>query len=830
MNSRFAALASLTQDRYKACCPALESERYALSMSFKRMQPTKDSEAGYFNLFGSCKGIAIYALLALTLTCGLLGFDDQSAISLLVFPLAVGLAVLAGLLFQMAGAMVSFAIVLSISGYGYFTGVDFFEPMVGEQALFFFVGLSLLVGVFSLVGALAVGYCQRTAEVAVHRQNLLYQVFDALPIGIWVRARDGRSLFVNERWASYSPRSIEEILDADSTEPPVDLGAEWNRNISEVLVADDFVVRYQSIELTDNAGCLSNMTLLTLRVMIDQENGFGTLSLLVDETTFGIYEEKIRKSEQNFYWALNNARMGFWDKYVKTKELRCDDSWYHLMDAERLVGESPLQVWETHVHPDDHSRVRDLYRDYYRNGEGSLRIDYRVRKGDQGYIWVQDSVQVTEYDVDGTPLRVMGTMQDVTDQKQAELELKQAKERSEAGNKAKSQFIATISHEIRTPLNAIIGLSSFLAEGELEGEQLDLAQTINSSGRSLLLLVNDILDFSKIEAGRLDLEVQEFPLLLCFEDCVKLFKLRASEKNVAITLNLSKELPEFAAGDMQRLRQIVQNLLSNALKFTEIGDINVSVRPVILSEIDEAYRPDPLEPIGYLDQPDRDYLEVRIQDTGIGIPTDRQHVLFEAFSQVDSSTTRKYGGTGLGLVICKRLVDAMGGRIWVESEEGKGATFSFVVRTKLIGENSEIAGLTKTPFDPVERIAEAHPCDILVVGPEDETRALIVSCRRLGYAPHSTEDYDLSGSKYRRRHYNIMFIWMGDELKALELARKISATAQMLKPESIVGYAPADQKVSKDRCRLSGMHEVMQQKPRPQSVREIILNVLGSLD
>lgn len=437
---------------------------------------------------------------------------------------------------------------------------------------------------------------------------------------------------------------------------------------------------------------------------------------------------------------------------------------------------------------------------------------------------------VADRDEEGKPLRVMGTMQDISEQKQSEHELKHAKERAESANEAKSQFIATISHEIRTPLNAIIGLSSFLTEGELEGESLDLAQTIYSSGKSLLFLVNDILDFSKIEAGRVDLEVQEFPMRLCFEDSIKLFHGRAVEKNVELSLNLSSKLPEFAAGDIERLRQIVQNLLSNALKFTNAGEVDVSVRPITLEQVDESRRSDPVEPIGYLDQQDHEYIEIRIQDTGIGIPKDRQHVLFEAFSQVDASTTRKYGSTGLGLVICKRLVDAMGGCIWLESEEGEGATFCFVVRTKFIGKSNELEGVTRTPFNLIDRIAEQHPCDILVVGPEEETRSLMSSCRSLGYAPHSTGKFDLGQGAFRRRHYNVMFIWMGDELKALEFARKISAVGQQLRPESIVGCAAPEQKISEDRCRLSGMHKVVQEKLRPQAIRKVILSVLGARD
>jgi signal transduction histidine kinase len=792
-------------------------------------------EAGYFDLFGGFKGLGIYAVLLLLLVGAVCVFDPGSVAGLIAIPMILGLAILAALLFQTAGAVASSCLIFLVFGYGCVARIGLFEALSRTDGLFFIFGFSLLTLALSLAVALAVGYSRRSTQISVQRQNLLYKIFNALPIGIWVRARDGRSLFVNERWASFSPHSVESILGSNSSKPPVDLGAQWDEEVATILNSDDASVRYQAVELTNASGDTSNMTLLTLRMFIEQEDDVGTLSLLVDETALRVYEEKVRQSEQNLHLALQNARMGFWDENVKTKSVRCDDNWYALLDAERLPGESALDVWNSRLHPDDRALIRSFYSKFYRKGEGGARVEYRMRKGSlslsqEDYIWVQDSVRIAEYDLDGSPLRVMGTMQDISDQKQAELELKRAKDRSEMANQAKSQFIATVSHEIRTPLNAIIGLSSFLADGDLEGESLDLAQTIHSSGKSLLLLVNDILDFSKIESGHLDIEVQEFPLSLAFEESVKLFSIRAAEKGVALNLDLSQELTEFAMGDMERLRQIVQNLLANALKFTDAGSVRVTVKRAQLSKIDVANRPDPEQVVGFLDQSDHDYLEVRIEDTGIGIPLDRQHMLFEAFSQVDASATRKYGGTGWGLVICKRLVDAMGGRIWVESDEGQGACFCFVVRTKLLGEECAPAASTHSPFDPVGRIAERHPCDILVVGPEAETRPLIAICRQLGYVPHTTEDYDLSVGSFHRRQYTVTFIWMGDTLKALNLAHRLSSAGGMQRSGAVVGYASPETRISDKRCRLNGLQKVLPTNVDALQIRELILDLLCAHD
>ena len=407
-------------------------------------------------------------------------------------------------------------------------------------------------------------------------------------------------------------------------------------------------------------------------------------------------EQALRLEEVRLKNALEGANAGLWDYSATTGEFFTGDIWSTMLgytpeELDEKYGHC-FERWSELVHPDDLPGALDTVEKYTNGETDTYKSEFRMRTADGRWKWILDVGKATERDTAGRGTRFVGVQLDIDDTKRLQEEILVAKEKAEEATKAKSDFLANMSHEIRTPMNAIIGMSHLALKTDLTPKQQDYIGKVQSSSNALLGIISDILDFSKIEAGKLDMESIPFHLEDVFDNLANLVGLKAKEKGLKFLFDVHNEVPTGLIGDPLRLGQILVNLGNNAVKFTEKGQIVVGVSPVAVTD-------------------EKAELQFSVQDSGIGLTEEQRGKLFQAFSQADTSTTRKYGGTGLGLTISKKLTEMMDGKIWVESEPGVGSTFIF---TAVFGRHSEKREEVSTSKGDVQGLENIRGARILL--------------------------------------------------------------------------------------------------------------------
>ena len=371
-------------------------------------------------------------------------------------------------------------------------------------------------------------------------------------------------------------------------------------------------------------------------------------------------EESLSLSQERLALAVEGTRIGLWDWSVHTGELHINGQWAALVGYAREELEPvDIETWTGLCHPDDLAESNRLLKEHFQGRSAFYECEVRMRHKDGHWVWVLDRGMVFERDGAGQPLRMAGTHLDITERKQAEVALAEAKEAAEAANQAKSEFLANMSHEIRTPLNGVLGMLQLMQTTELDHEQQEYASTAIQSSRRLARLLSDILDLSRVEARRLCILSEPFSLSRTMRQVEELFQITARQSGVALRIVLDPDLPEMVVGDAARLQQVLINLVGNAFKFTDEGSVSMEVQGLSGSH------------------PASCRVLFTVRDTGMGIPDNVLDHLFDAFTQASQGFTRTHQGAGLGLAICKRLVTLMGGSLSLESEVGSGTAIHF---------------------------------------------------------------------------------------------------------------------------------------------------------
>ena len=526
------------------------------------------------------------------------------------------------------------------------------------------------------------------------------------------------------------------------------------------------------------------------------------------------YEETIealRRAEQKYRSIFENATEGIFQTTPEGKYLSANPALARMFgydSPDELLADLTDIGSQLYVDPDRRRKFALAIRH-----DGRIQdFEAQIYRRDKSVIWISENARAVHDEVTGELLYYEGMVQDITSRKSTEDAGKQATAAAEAANRAKSEFLANMSHEIRTPMNGVIGMTGLLLETSLTNEQREFAESIGFSADALLTIINDILDFSKIEAGKLTFELLDFDLAEAVESTLDMLAESAHGKGIDLVSAISPDVPTQLRGDVGRLRQVLANLIGNAIKFTGTGEIVVQVFKESETETHAGVR-------------------FNVQDTGIGIPVETQARLFQAFSQADGSTTRKYGGTGLGLTISKQLVAMMDGQIGVHSEPGHGSTFWFTILLE------KQAADVKTPEKTVVAVSVPNPSE---ANPQIEKMRILLAednivnqkvalgqLRKLRYRADSVANgLEVLAALQLAPYDLILMDCQMPEMDGYEATRVIRKQEQSLgkacswkSPVYIIAVTANAMQADREKCLAIGMDDYLSKPVRPLELR-----------
>ncbi|AEL26742.1 response regulator [Cyclobacterium marinum] len=501
------------------------------------------------------------------------------------------------------------------------------------------------------------------AAISINKERtLLKTIIDNIPINIYTKNTKFEKTLINQKELEYIGLSDEnEVLGKKDEDLFNEETAKASRIEDELVIKDGKSIINKEVILEQQNG--NKRFCLISKLPLKTETGeiIGMVGITNDISERKKAELALLENGKRLNAIITSTNTGTWEWNMSSNQILVNQRFWEIIGYE-IDDQTILfqEDWNNLCHPEDLANKKEGLAKHFNKETSVYECEIRLKHKEGHWVWVLEIGRVFSWDHDGKPSLMYGTYQDISSRKEFDSQLNAAKESAENANKAKSDFLANMSHEIRTPLNGVIGFSDLLMKTPLSETQLQYMKTVYHSAHSLLDLINDILDFSKIEAGKMELSIDKVDIFELGTQVADIINYQAHSKGLELILNLSPHLPRFVYGDDIRIRQVLVNLLTNAIKFTHKGEVELKVEILDNTPNDETIK-----------------FRFSVKDTGIGISFDKQLKIFDAFSQEDASTTRKFGGTGLGLTISNKLLGLMGSKLELKSEPNKGSLFYF---------------------------------------------------------------------------------------------------------------------------------------------------------